>query len=38
MNNKKVINLGLKKENQLFFGASPELLIEISNGRAYQHV
>ena len=26
---------GFEKENQLFFGASPELLIEISNGRAY---
>ena len=28
-------HFGLQKEGQLFFGATPERLIEISNGRAY---
>ena len=35
MSNKKVIISGCKKKEQLFFGATPERLIEISDGRAY---
>ena len=28
-------HFGLQKDGQLFFGATPERLIEIANGRAY---